>query len=267
MGDAPGAPAFGREAFALVVAASPPADGVAERLGRALASRDPGASWMPAMIAGRHARAAEALRLCRAAAEVASPADAREACRVAAGVAQGDPGVDHAGELEAILEAASRRDPGGAEVPLQLARLRQRQGRHEDAVRIYREVLGRRPDLRPSIQNNIAWVLSEGLHRPDEAIGVADDLLRTQGRAAATLDTRGVILTRLGRPDEAIRDLEESIRIAPAPAHLFHLARAYRDAGKARESLRCLELARRAGLTPGQVDPSERAELEALMRP
>jgi cellulose synthase operon protein C len=267
LGDSPGVGAFGREAFALIVTANPPADDVAERLGLRLASKEPKASWMPAMIAGRHGRVPEAFRLCRAAVEVADPADARETCRVAAGVALADAGVDHLAELEAILEAASKRDPDGTEIPLQLAQLRHRQGRYDEAVGLYRKVIERRPDLRPAIQNNLAWILSEDLHRPLEAIRVVDDLMSVSGRTAAILDTRGVILTRLGRPVEAIKDLEEANRIGPDPVHLFHLARAYRDAGKLGEFARCRDQVRRAGLAPESVEPSERAELASLMRP
>ena len=267
LGQSPRAGSFGREAFTLLLAASPPAGEIADRVGRRLASWDPAASWMPAMIAGRRRRPAEALRLCRLAVETAGPADAREAGRVAFGAAFADPGVDHLGELEEILEAANRRDPGGTEIPLQLAQLRHHQGRYEDVVRLYRQVIDRRPDLRPSIQNNIAWVLSEDLHRPLEGIPLVDDLLKTQGRTAAILDTRGVILTRLGRLDEATKDLEESIRLDPNPLHLFHLARAYRNAGQTKEFERTRDLIRRAGLAPNAVSPSERAELASLMQP
>ena len=160
--------------------------------------------------------------------------------------------------------AATRTEPRS---PLQLAKLRHQQGRYEDVIRLYREIIARRPDLRPSIQNNIAWVLSENLHRPVEAIQVVDDLLRTQGRNAAILDTRGVILTRLQRPIEAIKDLEESIQVGPDPVHLFHLARAYRVAGKTEDFLRCRDLARRAGLTAEQLDPTERDELASMIHP
>jgi tetratricopeptide (TPR) repeat protein len=266
-GDSPAAVPFGREAFALVATAKPPAGDVAERLGRHLASKEPGVSWMPALILGRNGRVVDALRLCRDAVEVASPFDAREAVRVAFGAALADAGVDHAAQLEAILEAASRRDPEGTEIPLQLAQLRHRQGRFEDAVRLYRGVIDRRPDLRPSILNNIAWILSENLQRPGEALGVIEDLLKSEGRSAGALDTRGVILTRLGRPDEAARDLEEATRAGSDPVHLFHLARAYRAAGKAGELARCRDLLRRARLAPEQLEPSERAELASLIQP
>ncbi len=94
-----------------------------------------------------------------------------------------------------------------------------------------------------------------------------DDLIQSQGRTAPILDTRGVILTRLGRTTEAIKDLEDSNRNVANPVHLFHLARAYRVAGRIEEFQRCRNLVVRSGLTSAMVEPSERAELTALMRP
>ena len=58
------------------------------------------------------------------------------------------------------------------------------------------------------------------------------------------LDTRGVILTRLGRLDEAIEELEGGRGRGPPPSAIFHLAMACRNAGSCRGFRRNLGQAR-----------------------
>ena len=120
--------------------------------------------------------------------------------------------------------------------------------RFADEVRLYRAVLERQPQ-NPVVLNNIAWALSEGMNQPSEAMEQIDELVRIAGRGAETLDTRGVILTRMSRLDEAIKDLEEAVKVSPTGIHLFHLAQAYQKAGRDAEFRKTRDQVRLTGLT------------------
>jgi tetratricopeptide (TPR) repeat protein len=73
-----------------------------------------------------------------------------------------------------------------------------------------------------------------------------------------------VILTRLGRLDEAIAELEEATRGAPGAPALFHLARAYHQAGRAADARATHDRAQAAGIDRARLAARERAEWEAL---
>ena len=205
----------------------------------------------------------EALGFCQVAAEVGSLDELRQAGRVALDVAAASCGDREALDgARAILDTARRREPGSDELLIMEAMLRHLQGRYDDEVRLYRAALDRRPED-TLVLNNLAWALSEGLHRPEEAWPYLDRLTRTAGRVPPVLDTRGVVLTRLGRVVEAIRDLEDATRAEPDGAYFFHLARVYLQAGRDADSRSALARARQAQVKPDRLDPTERAEFEA----
>jgi hypothetical protein len=76
-----------------------------------------------------------------------------------------------------------------------------------------------------------------------------------------------VILSRLGRHDEAVRDLAESNRLAASDQTLFHLAIACHAAGREDDYRKCREAVRKSSLKPDQLDASERAAFEELIKP
>jgi len=263
--------ALGRAAFALLETEQPEA---ADRIGRHLADLDPALSWMPAQRLARQGNAAEALSVAKVAAENASdPIDRSQAGRVVLEALE-HPEVPEDSSLQrqaaAILETALEADPDSPNLLFMLALVRHRQGRYEEEVRLYRRILELWPADRPEtalVQNNLAWALSEGLGRPEEALPMIEDVIERSGGANPTfLGTRGVILARLERLDDAIDDLERAVRADPDPnpRRLLHLALAYREAGLDDQYRARLEQAREAGLGPKTIDPTEREALESL---
>ena len=205
-----------------------------------------------------------ALASCRASLAAGAPVEAaREAASLALARRESP---DLLKEVDALVAEAVAKAPGSFEVPLHLATIRHLQGRYRDEIELYRGVLAVNPT---SLQflNNMAWSLSEGLHEYKEALERIDQLIARDGPAAAFLDTRGVILSRLDRLEPAIADLEESCRRAPDAATYFHLARAYLKAGKASDHARCRDLARKAKLDPATLDPTDRADFDEVMGP
>ena len=237
------------------------------RAGRRLAVRWPRSSWVAALVAARRGDPEGAVAQLGAALAAGAPR------RGPAG-----PGADHRPGPRPRPARAGRRPPAGgpprrepaaADLLLTTAHLRHFQGRYDDEVRLYRAALEHDPPD-PLFLNNMAWTLSEDLPRPDpaEALRRIDEALRRAGRLPQLLDTRGVILTRLNRLDEAIRDLEEAAGDAPPGAVVsFHLARAYHQAGRTAEARAAGDRARAAGLDPARLAARERAEWEALARP
>lgn len=169
-------------------------------------------------------------------------------------------------QVQKMMDVLWERDSRNYRLAVLSAMLRHLQGRYEEEIKFYRQALALRPGD-PSATNNLAWVLSEGMNRTNEALALIDDLIARNGRKPDAIDTRGVILTRAARYDDAIKDLEESLAAAPSAVGYFHLATAYRKAGRVEDFRKCRELALKAGLTPGQADPVERNDVASMLRP
>ena len=158
-----------------------------------------------------------------------------------------------------LLDRAIGTGPVDDEMLYARASLRHLQGRLEEAVKLYDELAGRSP-ANFVFLNNCAWILSEDLGRPLEGLKRVEALAAKGMVQPHTLDTRGVILLRLGRVDRAIGDLEAAASANPSGPIYYHLARAYLAAARRDDAARALARASAAGLKPEALQPSERAE-------
>ena len=263
---------FGRAVWPLIRGMGPDALGVAERLGHRLAEHNPALSWMPASILNSRGKQDLALALCRTAVETGNqPADLCEACQIAlmAAVASTDQAraLEHARQ---ILETAVRRAvPVSDDLLLMQAMLEHFQRRFDEEVRLYRRVLANQP-RNTEVLNNLAWALSERLNQPSEALERINEQIAIVGLNADNRDTRGTILIRLGRLEEGVKDLEQSVKAGSNLTRLFHLAKAYKRMGRNdefRKTCKALEEVQRSDPTNTVfVDPTERAEFEALLK-
>jgi tetratricopeptide (TPR) repeat protein len=262
----PGADRLGRETFILLASRGTDTNANAERVGRKLTARNPTNGWMPASILVRKGEYDQALDLLQKAVRPgAGVEDLCEIGKVAVKTASGDTSPETLKRVDAILMAAVALEPHCDELLVMTAMLRHIQSDFADEVRLYKAVLEHRPESYV-VLNNLAWALSEGLNRPDEAIKLVDDLLKVAGRDVQSLDTRGLIFSRLGKHDDAIRDLEEVVKTEPDAMHHFHLARGYLAAGRRDDARKALSRARQLGLDPRQVDPAEKEELQNLLQ-
>jgi Tfp pilus assembly protein PilF len=168
-------------------------------------------------------------------------------------------------KADTVLASAIAQAPDAHDLLVMKAVLNHFLGHFDEEVRLYRKVLERKPED-PVILNNLAWALSEGIRQPSEALQMIDHVIRNVGRNPNSIDTRGVILIRLGRFDEAIEELKWVVQAEPTGVHYYHLAHAYQKAGRDAEFRAAREQMRRAGLTVADLDPDERPEFEALMK-
>ena len=262
--DAPGAETLGREAFMILIGMGSDSRDVAKRLARRLARRDPTRSWMLAKVIAREGLNDEALALLRTGIRPGALAeDLRETGRVAMEVAVASDDPETLREAGEILTAALRVEPTSDELQVMTAMLRHLQRDYAEEARLYKSVLTRRPENYVVLMN-LAWALSEGLHTPQEAVSYLETLRKIAPGDISARDTQAVVLLRLGKTDEAIDELEKVVSLKPIAVHHFHLARAYKRAGKTEAAKKSFEKARNAGLTMREVDIAEREDLREL---
>ncbi len=168
------------------------------------------------------------------------------------------------GQTDKFLALALKDQTRSAELLPLLAYLRHLQRSYPEEIQLYQDILKTNPSNLLFL-NNMAWTLSEEMGRPEDGLDRINQVLKRVGLQPHLLDTRGVILLRLGKVDEAIKDLETAVASLPSPPLFFHLARAYEKAGKKAESEKYRDLARQAGLKPEQLQPSERDEASKLV--
>ena len=146
-----------------------------------------------------------------------------------------------------------------------LALLRHLQKNYKEEVNTYLKMIDATP-TNYMFLNNLAWTLSEELNKPEDALKYVDDAIKKLGAQPHVLDTRGVILTRLGRYDDAVRDLEAAAQNLRDPSVYYHLTRAYVRMGKPDLARKFRDRALEAGLSRDQLQGSERADWDAVMK-
>ncbi len=167
-------------------------------------------------------------------------------------------------QAERLLGLALKSKPESVDLLQNRAFLRHLQRDYADEVKTYKEIRAKNPS-NLTFLNNMAWTLSEEMGQPKEGFEAIEQAIAKVGRQSHLVDTRGVILLRLGRAAEAVKDLEAASVMLPSPVVYYHLARAYKAAGREADFEKYRDLARKAGLSAAQLQPSERDEAAKLV--
>ncbi|WP_435015510.1 tetratricopeptide repeat protein [Tundrisphaera sp. TA3] len=237
---------------------------VTERFARTITAKFPGLGWTLARILIGLDRIPEALDACRDALAAGSVSESMETALSLLDKHSGDRAI--VDRISAIAEMARTKEPKDMVPYIGLAAVRHIQGRYDEELALYDEVLKLNP-ASFGFLNNKAWTISEVKGQHEEGLKLVDEAIRRVGRLAPFLDTRGVILTRLKRTDEAIQDLEESAKLSSSPTTLFHLARAYLQAGRTAEHRKVRDQVKAANFDPKRLDPNDRSDFDAVMQP
>ncbi|PAY16622.1 hypothetical protein CKO51_25965 [Rhodopirellula sp. SM50] len=160
-----------------------------------------------------------------------------------------------------ILDEAVKAYPENAALNDSVATWAMQRGENERAIALYLKVLRTDPRrLRPL--NNLAMIFAELPGRELEGLKHIDDAIEVAGEDAELLDTKGTVLLRGNRVQEAVRQFEKAIQSGEEknlPRYQFHLVQALlkldrlQDAKKiwSEINFRDLDL---QGLTPAERD-------------
>ena len=125
--------------------------------------------------------------------------------------------------------------PDDAAAKLTLAGGYQHDGRNDDAIRLYEQVLKLSPDNGVAL-NNLAWLYGEKGDR--RAVDLAEKAYAKYPDTSATADTLGWILTRSGDVERGLKLLRKAVNLAPTSADTrYHLAVALSKSGDKQKAL------------------------------
>jgi tetratricopeptide (TPR) repeat protein len=164
-------------------------------------------------------------------------------------------------EAEGLLRQARDRRPKDLWTLEALAAYLWRQKRYDESEPLYRQALVIQPDT-PSLLNSLSYLNAVRNVKLDEALGLIDKALTKDPLNGAYLDTRGWVLYRLTRFEEAERELRKSLSRREGAEILDHLGDVLRERGAARDAL---EQWRRA-LTYDILDPELKERLLRKIR-
>jgi tetratricopeptide (TPR) repeat protein len=265
--DKPNAEAIGLEILRGFVDLGAGAEAARDRVATKLAERSPRTSWMLASFRAQEGKLKDAMELYAKAAENGS----REAVENATALAIRDQSAERLKQADAVIDAALKLRPDDPNLLSKKGFLRHFQHDYKEEIRLYEQAIAHDPaDYR--FLNNMAWTLSEDLGQYDAALKRIDEAFKNAGAYPQFLDTRGVILTRLNRLDEAIKDFNSASKTAKGtssyPTIQFHLARAYDLANRKEDARAAIENAHSAKpkLNVESLEPKERAELDELSK-
>ncbi len=105
-------------------------------------------------------------------------------------------------------------------------------GKPERAIPMYRKGLAQEPNNLVFL-NNLAMLLSSVENKHAEALGLIDSALTKHHDNVGLLDTKGLILMRDGRPDEALPNLQRAVELScQNPIFCMHLSKALDSSGQ-----------------------------------
>jgi tetratricopeptide (TPR) repeat protein len=172
------------------------------------------------------------------------------------------PNVKQVQRVETWVRAGQRQDPKALAWEGFLAALKERQEKYTEAEDLYRKILAKSPGD-PVALNNLAFLLAlQG--KAKEAFPLIQQLDALAAINAEILDTRAVVLFRMGKAKEAEKDLREAIRQQKTAYRLFHLAQLYQSRNDAKKTTEFFEEAWKLGLRSDTVHALERTGFQDI---
>ncbi|MCX7424304.1 MAG: tetratricopeptide repeat protein [Planctomycetia bacterium] len=217
-----------------------------------------------AISLARQGRPAEAVRLCVDAAK--ADQSLQPALTVASALTAGKPGKDDHALAEPILALALQQHKDDATLLAAVATVRLVQGRTEEAIAMFKDVLRLAPNDVVAL-NNLASILGDLPDRRAEALETVERAIRIAGPRPNLLDTKGTILARDGKAAQARPLLEKAVSTSRSdPRYHLHLAEAYLQLGEREKAKASFSRARDTNLTSQILTPSDEKAIEELQK-
>jgi tetratricopeptide (TPR) repeat protein len=172
--------------------------------------------------------------------------------------------------LEQWAKAGLQTEPDPVQIKLLLAELYDLQGKYDEVIKIYRELLTSKdatPTQTAIVKNNLAFILAinRSAENAAEAMKLTADALRVMGPVSDLLDTRALAYLAQGKTTEAVADLKAANSEAPASANkLFHLAQAEFQANNRDAARDALARADKIGVDVNRLTPLEKKTYQQL---
>jgi tetratricopeptide (TPR) repeat protein len=215
------------------------------------------AAWLAA-----HERGEEAVELCLDRAK--DDPSARPAIALAAALAAAQSPPENCGRAEQLIGQALKRFSDDPELLFTVAALRSMSGDNQQAIELLRRNLKLAPHDAATL-NNLAMVLCETSEGAVEALKCIEAAMGAVGKQPELLDTKGWVLLRQHKHDQAESAFRDALFAAPGnPKYRFHLAINLQHQGKRVPARETFDQAKHDGLAAELLSPAERAELVRL---
>lgn len=238
-----------------------PAESIYRRLAKEVAK--PETSLNLAKFLGRQRKLKEALQLCKAARGVA-PAEEVGFISIEALYNSPQRTKEDMEDIGNWLESLVKEKPNAARLKL-LAAMRNLQGRYEDSIKLYEQVVTMdKNDV--SSRNNLAFLQAMQQKQYPEALKNLSDALAIIGPHPDLLDTRALIYLKMNKPDQSLEELFQAMDQDPSAIAQFHLACVYHNKRNRQSAMNAWEEMKQRKLTRDDIHPLEWPAFDALVQ-
>ncbi|MFN9551935.1 MAG: tetratricopeptide repeat protein, partial [Pirellulaceae bacterium] len=165
--------------------------------------------------------------------------------------------------LEPFFNDILQSYPDDLRLQFTLANMYLSRGKTEEASRLYRAILEKNPANSAAL-NNLANILLEDPTSIAEALSCIEKALFQEPGNALMLDTKGSILLKMDKAQEAIQVLESALAISKDPRIGLHLFDALRRSGRNEEAANILRKLDREELSRSLLSPDDQKILDSI---
>ena len=164
---------------------------------------------------------------------------------------------------ETVIGQTQNNFPDNASLLESIATLRMQQGQLDEAITLYEKVRNLDP-LRIRTLNNLAMALSEAPGRAAEGLDPINSALKLANDNPELLDTKGVVLLKAGRFDEARDVFQQAKSKSDEPRFQFHLILTLLAQNKQAEAERAWKSLDLDKLDPAGLTANEQEKLATM---
>lgn len=169
--------------------------------------------------------------------------------------------------VDALVAASLRDDPESVRRMLVDAELLEVQGKYEESVAGYDQIL-KRDDIprvmRAAAKNNLGFLLTLLDQRTEEAEQLINEAMEVYGPVSDILDTRAIIRMSLKEYDQAVEDMQLATELSDDPVKFYHKALANLLAGNDQAALKAWEKAEDLGISKEKLPVLEQKNFDQV---